>query len=103
MPKNAVVRINAEQPKYVCRAGHKLEAALEHFGVDVAGLTALDAGLSTGGFTDCLLQRGVGHVRPSASCAAGVSVAARATQQLRASWEGLGLLRCPYSKPLSSG
>ncbi len=63
LPKNAVVRINAEQPKYVCRAGHKLEAALDHFGVEVAGLTALDAGLSTGGFTDCLLQRGVGRVR----------------------------------------
>ncbi|KAI8463596.1 MAG: S-adenosyl-L-methionine-dependent methyltransferase [Monoraphidium minutum] len=62
VPKHAAVRINAEQPKYVCRAGHKLEAALEHFGVDVTGLTALDAGLSTGGFTDCLLQRGVGHV-----------------------------------------
>jgi 23S rRNA (cytidine1920-2'-O)/16S rRNA (cytidine1409-2'-O)-methyltransferase len=47
-----------EQPKYVCRAGAKLEAALDHFGVDVAGLTILDAGLSTGGFTDCMLQRG---------------------------------------------
>lgn len=62
VPKNAVVRINAEQPKYVCRAGHKLEAALDQFGIDVAGLTALDAGLSTGGFTDCLLQRGIGNV-----------------------------------------
>lgn len=40
------------------RAGLKLEAALEHFGVDVTGLVALDSGLSTGGFTDCLLQRG---------------------------------------------
>jgi hypothetical protein len=63
VPKDATVRINAEQPKYVCRAGHKLEAALEHFGVDVTGLTALDAGLSTGGFTDCLLQRGIARVR----------------------------------------
>ncbi|KIZ02007.1 Uncharacterized protein yqxC [Monoraphidium neglectum] len=62
VPKDATVRINAEQPKYVCRAGHKLEAALEHFGVDVTGLTALDAGLSTGGFTDCLLQRGIARV-----------------------------------------
>ena len=42
----------------MCRAGYKLEAALDKFGVDVAGLVALDAGLSTGGFTDCLLQRG---------------------------------------------
>jgi len=63
VPKGAVVRINAEQPKYVCRAGHKLQAALDHFEIDVAGLTALDAGLSTGGFTDCLLQGGVGRVR----------------------------------------
>ena len=44
------------------RAGLKLEAALERFGVDVAGLRALDAGLSTGGFADCLLQRGAAHV-----------------------------------------
>jgi 23S rRNA (cytidine1920-2'-O)/16S rRNA (cytidine1409-2'-O)-methyltransferase len=50
--------VTDEQPKYVCRAGFKLEAALDHFGVDVAGLTILDAGLSTGGFTDCMLQRG---------------------------------------------
>ncbi len=47
-----------EQPKYVCRAGAKLEAALDHFAIDVAGLIILDAGLSTGGFTDCMLQRG---------------------------------------------
>lgn len=63
VPKNAVVRINAEDPKYVCRAGFKLEKALDHFGINVTGVTALDAGLSTGGFTDCLLQRGARHVR----------------------------------------
>lgn len=40
----------------MCRAGLKLEAALEHWGIDVRGKTALDSGLSTGGFTDCLLQ-----------------------------------------------
>ena len=48
--------------RYVCRAGYKLEAALDKFGVDVAGAVALDAGLSTGGFTDCLLQRGAARV-----------------------------------------
>jgi 23S rRNA (cytidine1920-2'-O)/16S rRNA (cytidine1409-2'-O)-methyltransferase len=69
LPKNAVVRINAEQPKFVCRAGFKLEKALDHFGIDVAGLSALDAGLSTGGFTDCLLQHGARHVS-ARSCAA---------------------------------
>lgn len=45
-----------------CRAGLKLEAALDHFNVDVRGLRVLDSGLSTGGFADCLLQRGAAHV-----------------------------------------
>uniref|UniRef100_A0A383W5Y5 RNA-binding S4 domain-containing protein n=1 Tax=Tetradesmus obliquus TaxID=3088 RepID=A0A383W5Y5_TETOB len=62
VPKNANVRILAEDPKFVCRAGFKLEKALDHFEIDVTGLTALDAGLSTGGFTDCLVQRGARHV-----------------------------------------
>src|SRR6185437_3127062 len=44
--------------KYVSRGGFKLERALEHFAVDVAGCICLDIGASTGGFTDCLLQRG---------------------------------------------
>ena len=56
------MEIDAEEPKYVCRAGFKLEAALDAFNVDVKGLIALDAGLSTGGFTDCLLQRGMQKV-----------------------------------------
>ena len=45
-------------PKFVSRGGLKLEGALDHFGIDVRDLTVLDAGSSTGGFTDCLLQRG---------------------------------------------
>lgn len=49
-------------PQYVSRAGIKLAAALDAFGVEVAGLVVMDAGLSTGGFTDCLLQRGVRKV-----------------------------------------
>ena len=44
--------------KFVSRGGLKLEHALEYFHVDVAGQTAIDLGASTGGFTDCLLQRG---------------------------------------------
>jgi 23S rRNA (cytidine1920-2'-O)/16S rRNA (cytidine1409-2'-O)-methyltransferase len=48
--------------KYVSRGGHKLEHALRHFQLDVAGLTALDLGASTGGFTDCLLQYGAAKV-----------------------------------------
>jgi 23S rRNA (cytidine1920-2'-O)/16S rRNA (cytidine1409-2'-O)-methyltransferase len=47
-----------ERPKFVSRGGLKLEGALTHFGIDVTGMTALDVGSSTGGFTDCLLQRG---------------------------------------------
>jgi 23S rRNA (cytidine1920-2'-O)/16S rRNA (cytidine1409-2'-O)-methyltransferase len=48
--------------KYVGRGGHKLEAALERSGIRVEGCSCLDVGASTGGFTDCLLQRGAGHV-----------------------------------------
>ena len=47
---------------YVSRGGLKLEAALAHFQIDVAGKTAMDVGASTGGFTDCLLQRGASRV-----------------------------------------
>ncbi len=46
-------------PRFVSRGGLKLEGALDHFGIDVTGLTGMDVGASTGGFTDCLLQRGV--------------------------------------------
>ena len=48
--------------KFVSRGGHKLEHALEHFQINVSGLTAIDLGASTGGFTDCLLQRGAARV-----------------------------------------
>ena len=47
---------------YVSRAGGKLAAALDHFAVDPAGWRCLDVGASTGGFSDCLLQRGAAHV-----------------------------------------
>jgi 23S rRNA (cytidine1920-2'-O)/16S rRNA (cytidine1409-2'-O)-methyltransferase len=48
--------------KFVSRGGLKLEHALETFGLDVSGQTAIDLGASTGGFTDCLLQRGAARV-----------------------------------------
>ena len=51
------VEITAKQ-KFVGRGGYKLEYALEKFNIDVKGMTAIDVGASTGGFTDCLLQRG---------------------------------------------
>jgi 23S rRNA (cytidine1920-2'-O)/16S rRNA (cytidine1409-2'-O)-methyltransferase len=49
-------------PAYVSRGGIKLANALDAFGIDVAGRRGLDVGASTGGFTDCLLQRGAEHV-----------------------------------------
>jgi 23S rRNA (cytidine1920-2'-O)/16S rRNA (cytidine1409-2'-O)-methyltransferase len=48
--------------RFVSRGGDKLDHALDAFGVDVAGLDCLDVGASTGGFTDCLLQRGAARV-----------------------------------------
>lgn len=48
--------------RFVSRGGEKLEAALDRFGIDVTGLKVLDAGASTGGFTDCLLAHGAEHV-----------------------------------------
>jgi 23S rRNA (cytidine1920-2'-O)/16S rRNA (cytidine1409-2'-O)-methyltransferase len=49
-------------PRYVSRGGTKLENALEALGIDVSGRDCLDVGASTGGFTDCLLQRGAARV-----------------------------------------
>jgi 23S rRNA (cytidine1920-2'-O)/16S rRNA (cytidine1409-2'-O)-methyltransferase len=60
-PGDAVV-VDPPAPRFVSRGGSKLDAALERFGVAVAGGRALDAGASTGGFTDCLLQRGAAAV-----------------------------------------
>lgn len=51
-----------ESERFVSRGAYKLLTALEHFALDVTGLTALDAGASTGGFTDCLLQHGAARV-----------------------------------------
>ena len=59
----AEANVEIERPRrFVSRGGEKLEHALEAFGVDVTGKRALDIGASTGGFTDCLLQRGAAHV-----------------------------------------
>ncbi|KAG0624687.1 hypothetical protein M758_3G267500 [Ceratodon purpureus] len=58
----SIIEIIAEVPKYVCRAGYKLEGALEQFAHDVTGKVVLDSGLSTGGFSDCLLQNGAARI-----------------------------------------
>jgi 23S rRNA (cytidine1920-2'-O)/16S rRNA (cytidine1409-2'-O)-methyltransferase len=55
--------ITVERPRrFVSRGGEKLDCALTAFGIDARGATALDVGASTGGFTDCLLQRGAANV-----------------------------------------
>lgn len=58
----AAVRLKSNPLPYVSRGGLKLEAALDAFSVDPSGLIAADLGASTGGFTDCLLQRGAQRV-----------------------------------------
>jgi len=58
----AVIRLKTSDHPYASRGGLKLQGALEDFDLDVAGLRCLDVGSSTGGFTDCLLQRGATHV-----------------------------------------
>ena len=56
------IRLKGEILPYVSRGGLKLRKALDQFGIDVAGLVAVDVGSSTGGFTDCLLQAGAAKV-----------------------------------------
>jgi len=58
---NDAVAVTAPE-KFVSRGGYKLEHALDFFKLDVTGWTAMDIGASTGGFTDCLLQRGAARV-----------------------------------------
>ena len=59
---NVSIRLLGDDLPYVSRGGIKLAAALDHWQIDVAGRACLDVGASTGGFTDCLLQRGAAHV-----------------------------------------
>jgi 23S rRNA (cytidine1920-2'-O)/16S rRNA (cytidine1409-2'-O)-methyltransferase len=59
---DAAIRLLGDDLKYVGRGGLKLEAALEHWKVDLTGRTCMDIGASTGGFTDCMLQHGAREV-----------------------------------------
>lgn len=61
-PATALLVERPAGPSYASRGGHKLAGALDAFGYDVTGKRALDAGASTGGFTDVLLRRGAAHV-----------------------------------------
>lgn len=54
--------VGGPPPRFVSRGGEKLQGAIERFGLDLTGRTVLDAGISTGGFTDCALQAGAAHV-----------------------------------------
>jgi 23S rRNA (cytidine1920-2'-O)/16S rRNA (cytidine1409-2'-O)-methyltransferase len=60
--ETAAIRLLGEDLRYVSRGGLKLERALEHWQIDVRDKVCLDVGASTGGFTDCLLQRGAARV-----------------------------------------
>lgn len=60
--QEAPVRLLGQPTKYVSRGGLKLEGALDHFRIDPTGKLCLDIGASTGGFTDCLLQKGAAQV-----------------------------------------
>jgi 23S rRNA (cytidine1920-2'-O)/16S rRNA (cytidine1409-2'-O)-methyltransferase len=62
VPEDAELRLRGEALPFVSRGGLKLDHALTQFGLDPSGWTCFDAGASTGGFTDCLLQRGAARV-----------------------------------------
>jgi 23S rRNA (cytidine1920-2'-O)/16S rRNA (cytidine1409-2'-O)-methyltransferase len=105
VPESAEIRLlDDAEARYVSRGGLKLEAALRHVGLPVAGLACLDVGQSTGGFTDCLLQHGaksvvgvdVGsaqlHPRlradPRVLCVEGVNARALNANDLMAAYQG---------------
>jgi 23S rRNA (cytidine1920-2'-O)/16S rRNA (cytidine1409-2'-O)-methyltransferase len=60
--ETVTLRLLGDDLKYVSRGGLKLERALDHWGIDLTGIACLDVGASTGGFTDCMLQRGAARV-----------------------------------------
>jgi 23S rRNA (cytidine1920-2'-O)/16S rRNA (cytidine1409-2'-O)-methyltransferase len=61
-PEDCRIEVKGDSCPYVSRGGLKLAGGLDHFGIDVSGLVCGDVGASTGGFTDCLLQRGAARV-----------------------------------------
>jgi len=104
VPEDAPVRLlDDSEARYVSRGGLKLEAALQHVGLSVAGFQCLDVGQSTGGFTDCLLQQGAAfvvgvdvgsaqlhpklHADPRVLCVEGVNARALEASDLLAAYE----------------
>jgi 23S rRNA (cytidine1920-2'-O)/16S rRNA (cytidine1409-2'-O)-methyltransferase len=61
-PETVKIEFHGKQLKYVSRGGLKLEKAMESFQIDLTGMTCMDIGASTGGFTDCMLQTGADKV-----------------------------------------
>lgn len=62
LPADSAIEVRQKETRYVSRGGEKLAAALEHSMIDLREAVCLDVGCSTGGFTDCLLQRGARRV-----------------------------------------
>ena len=62
VPPDAHLEVKGNPVPYVSRGGLKLEKALDTFGIQLKGVVAIDAGASTGGFTDCMLKRGAAKV-----------------------------------------
>src|SRR5271168_5499653 len=62
VPAESVIRLLGSDLKYVSRGGLKLERALEHWSIDLTGLSCVDIGATTGGFADCMLQSGATSV-----------------------------------------
>ncbi|MCA1765950.1 MAG: TlyA family RNA methyltransferase [Desulfobulbaceae bacterium] len=62
IPIDSLIEIKGNDSPYVSRGGHKIAAGLDHFGIDPAGMICADFGASTGGFTDCLLQRNAARI-----------------------------------------
>ncbi len=85
--------------KFVSRAGEKLEAALEAFGLDVGGATCADFGCNVGGFTDCLLRRGAARVYAVDTGYGTLAWTLRRSDRVVA-MERTNALRCPVPEPV---
>jgi 23S rRNA (cytidine1920-2'-O)/16S rRNA (cytidine1409-2'-O)-methyltransferase len=105
LPAGSVLTVKPYEKKFVGRGGLKLEEALDHFSLDPSGLTCADIGASTGGFTDCLLQRGAkkiyaidnGKGQLAASLQADPRVASLEKTNIRSlKWQDLGE-RIPFA------
>ena len=93
--QDANIRLLGEDMPYVSRGGLKLEAALDHWQIDVNGRACLDVGASTGGFTDCLLQRGAAHVTAVDTGFGQIAMKLRNDQRVTAGGANQRAISCP--------